>query len=99
MLVLETTTRKRVDMVQGYNITSKSLEKGDVVITKPRNVSSVLPNCKRKIIDGYRTRDIRMCDVPILYDEDNRESGSVLVSDMYAVKRDDVWIPIDHGNK
>ena len=99
MLVLETTTRKRVDMVQGYNITSKSLEKGDVVITKPTNVSSVLPNCKIKIIDGYRTRDIRMCDVPILYDEDNRESGSVLVSDMYAVKRDDVWIPIDHGNK
>ena len=99
MLVLETTTRKRVDMVQGYNITSKSLEKGDVVITKPRNVSSVLPNCKIKIIDGYRTRDIRMCDVPIMYDEDNRESGSVLVSDMYAVKRDNMWVTIDHGNK
>jgi hypothetical protein len=99
MLVLETTTRKRVDMVQGYNITAKSLEKGDVVITKATNVSSVLPNCKIKIIDGYRTRDIRMCDVPILYDEDNREFGSVLVSDMYAVKRDNVWIPIDHGNK
>ena len=86
-------------MVQGYNITSKSLEKGDVVITKPTNVSSVLPNCKIKIIDGYKTHTTRMCDVPILYDEDNRESGSVLVSDMYAVKRDDVWIPIDHGNK
>ena len=52
MLVVETTTRKRVDMVQGYNVTSKSLEKGDVVITKPRNVSSVLPNCKIKIMDG-----------------------------------------------
>ena len=33
MLVVETTTRKRVDMVQGYNVTSKSLEKGDIVIT------------------------------------------------------------------
>jgi hypothetical protein len=99
MLVLETTTRKRVDMVQGYNITAKSLEKGDVVITKPRGVSSVLPNCKIKIIDGYKTRDIRMCDVPIMYDEENRELGSVLVSDMYAVKRDNVWIPIQHDNK
>jgi|TARA_B100000900_G_scaffold404996_1_gene414022 hypothetical protein len=99
MLVLETTTRKRVDMVQGYNITAKSLEKGDVVITKPRGVSSVLPNCKIKIIDGYKTRDIRMCDVPIMYDEENREFGSVLVSDMYAVKRDNVWIPIQHDNK
>lgn len=99
MLVLETTTRKRVDMVQGYNITAKSLEKGDVVITKPRGVSSVLPNCKIKIIDGYKTRDIRMCDVPIMYDEENREFGSVLVSDMYAVKRDNVWIPIHHDNK
>jgi hypothetical protein len=99
MLVLETTTRKRVDMVQGYNITAKSLEKGDVVITKPRGVSSVLPNCKIKIIDGYKTRDIRMCDVPIMYDEENREFGSVLVSDMYAVRRDNMWIPIQHDNK
>ena len=99
MLVLETTTRKRVDMVQGYNITAKSLEKGDVVMTKPRGVSSVLPNCKIKIIDGYKTRDTRMCDVPIMYDEENREFGSVLVSDMYAVKRDNVWIPIQHDNK
>lgn len=99
MLVVETTTRKRVDMVQGYNVTSKSLEKGDIVITKPRNVSSVLPNCKIKIIDGYKTHIKRLCDVPIMYDENNREYGSVLVSDMYAVKRDNVWIPIDHGNK
>lgn len=99
MLVLETTTIRRVDMVQGYNITAKSLEKGDVIITKPRGVSSVLPNCKIKIIDGYKTRDIRMCDVPIMYDEENREFGSVLVSDMYAVKRDNVWIPIQHDNK
>ena len=65
MLVVETTTRKRVDMVQGYNVTAKSLEKGDIVITKPRNVSSVLPNCKIKIIDGYKTHPKRMCDVPI----------------------------------
>ena len=99
MLVVETTTRKRVDMVQGYNVTAKSLEKGDIVITKSRGVSSVLPKCKIKIIDGYKTRDIRLCDVPIMYDENNIESGSVLVSDMYAVKRDNVWIPIDHGNK
>ena len=99
MLVVETTTRKRVDMVQGYNVTAKSLEKGDIVITKPRNVSSVLPNCKIKIIDGYKTHPKRMCDVPIMYDENLREQGSVLVSDMYAVKRDNVWIPIDHGNK
>ena len=99
MLVLETTTRKRVDMVQGYNITAKSLEKGDVVITKPRGVSSVLPNCKIKIIDGYKTHPKRMCDVPILYDENNREFGSVLVSDMCAVKRDDMWMFIEHDNK
>jgi len=99
MLVVETTTRKRVDMVQGYNVTSKSLEKGDIVITKPRNVSSVLPNCKIKIMDGYKKHTTRLCDVPIMYDENNREYGSVLVSDMYAVKRDNVWIPIDHGNK
>ena len=98
MLVVETTTRKRVDMVQGYNVTSKSLEKGDVVITKPRNVSSVLPNCKIKIMDGYKNHTTRLCDVPIMYDENNREQGSVLVSDMYAVKRYGVWIPIDHGN-
>ena len=99
MLVVETTTRKRVEMVQGYNVTAKCLEKGAIVITKLRNVSSVLPNCKIKIIDGYKTRDIRLCDVPIMYDENLREQGSVLVSDMYAVKRDNVWIPIDHGNK
>ena len=99
MLVVETTTRKRVDMVQGYNVTAKSLEKGDIVITKPRNVSSVLPNCKIKIMDGYKKHTTRLCDVPIMYDENNREYGSVLVSDMYAVKRDNVWIPIDHGNK
>ena len=98
MLVVETTTRKRVDMVQGYNVTSKSLEKCDVVITKPRNVSSVLPNCKIKIMDGYKKHTTRLCDVPIMYDETNREYGSVLVSDMNAVKRDNVWIPIDHGN-
>ena len=48
---------------------------------------------------GYKTHPKRMCDVPIMYDENNREFGSVLVSDMYAVKRDNVWIPIDHGNK
>jgi hypothetical protein len=99
MLVLETTTRRRVDMVQGYTITAKSLEKGDIVLTRPHGVSSVLPNCKIKIIDGYKTRDIRMCDVPIMYDDDEREFGSVLVSDMYAVKRDNMWVTIDHGNK
>lgn len=86
-------------MVVGYTITSKNLKKNDIVITKPRGVSSVLPNCKIKIIDGYRTRDIRLCDVPIMYNESDREYGSVLVSDMYAVKRDNVWIPISHDNK
>ena len=50
-------------------------------------------------MDGYKTHIKRLCDVPIMYDENNREYGSVLVSDMYAVKRDNVWIPIDHGNK
>ena len=74
MLVVETTTRKRVDMVQGYNVTSKSLEKGDVVITKPRNVSSVLPNCKIKIMDGYKKHTTRLCDVPIMYDERQTEN-------------------------
>ena len=86
-------------MVVGYTITSKNLKKNDIVITKPRGVSSVLPNCKIKIIDGYRTRDTRLCDVPIMYNESDREYGSVLVSDMYAVKRDNVWIPISHDNK
>mgnify|MGYP001150428638 FL=1 len=86
-------------MVVGYTITSKNLKKNDIVITKPRGVSSVLPNCKIKIIDGYKTRDIRLCDVPIMYNESDREYGSVLVSDMYAVKRDNVWIPISHDNK
>ena len=99
MLIQQTTTRRRIDMVQGFTITSKNLEKGDIILTKPRNVSSVLPNCKIKITDGYKNRDIRMCDVPILYDEENREQGSVLVSDMYAVRRDNMWIPIQHDNK
>jgi|TARA_R110000796_G_scaffold29182_1_gene79134 hypothetical protein len=99
MLNIVTTTTRRTDMVVGYTITSKNLKKNDIVITKPRGVSSVLPNCKIKIIDGYRTRDIRLCDVPIMYNESDREYGSVLVSDMYAVKRDNVWIPISHDNK
>ena len=99
MLIQQTTTRRRIDMVQGFTITSKNLEKGDIILTKPRDVSSVLPNCKIKITDGYKNRDIRMCDVPILYDEENREQGSVLVSDMYAVRRDNMWIPIQHDNK
>ena len=99
MLVVETTTRKRVDMVEGFTVSSNNLEKGDIVLTKPRGVKSVLPRCKIKIIDGYKTHTKRMCDVPIMYDENLREQGSVLVSDMYAVKRDNVWIPIDHGNK
>ena len=99
MLVVETTTRKRVDVVQGYNITAKSLEEWDVVLTKPRGVKSVLPNCKIKIMDGYKKHSIRMCDVPIMYNEEDREYGSVLVSDMYAVRRDNLWITIDHGYK
>ena len=99
MLVVETTTRKRVDVVQGYNITAKSLEDWDVVLTKPRGVKSVLPNCKIKIMDGYKKHSIRMCDVPIMYNEEDREYGSVLVSDMYAVRRDNLWITIDHGYK
>jgi|TARA_R110000823_G_scaffold24292_1_gene71876 hypothetical protein len=99
MLNIVTTTTRRTDMVVGYTITSKNLKKNDIVITKPRGVSSVLPNCKIKIIDGYKTRDIRLCDVPIMYNESDREYGSVLVSDMYAVKRDNVWIPISHDNK
>ena len=86
-------------MVVGYTITSKNLKKNDIVITKPRGVSSVLPNCKIKIIDGYKTRNIRLCDVPNMYNESDRDYGSVLVSDMYAVKRDNVWIPISHDNK
>ena len=99
MLNIVTTTTRRTDMVVGYTITSKNLKKNDIVITKPRGVSSVLPNCKIKIIDGYKTRDIRLCDVPIMYNESDREYDSVLVSDMYAVKRDNVWIPISHDNK
>ena len=98
MLVVETTTRKRGDMVEGFPVSSKNLEKGDIVLTKPRGVKSVLPNCNIKIMDGYKKHTTRLCDVPIMYDETNREYGSVLVSDMYAVKRDNVWIPIDHGN-
>ena len=86
-------------MVVGYTITSKNLKKNDIVITKPRGVSSVLPNCKIKIIDGYKTRNIRLCDVPIMYNESDREYGYVLVSDIYAVRRDNVWIPISHDNK
>jgi len=99
MLNIVTTTTRRTDMVVGYTITSKNLKKNDIVITKPRGVSSVLPNCKIKIIDGYKTRNIRLCDVPIMYNESDRDYGSVLVSDMYAVKRDNVWIPIYHDNK
>jgi len=99
MLNIVTTTTRRTDMVVGYTITSKNLKKNDIVITKPRGVSSVLPNCKIKIIDGYRTRDTRLCDVPIMYNESDREYGYVLVSDIYAVRRDNVWIPISHDNK
>lgn len=99
MLVVETTTRKRVDMVEGFTVSSKNLEKGDIVLTKPRGVKSVLPNCKIKIMDGYKKHSIRMCDVPIMYNEEDREYGSVLVSDMYAVRRDNLWITIDHGYK
>ena len=99
MLNIVTTTTRRTDMVVGYTITSKNLKKNDIVITKPRGVSSVLPNCKIKIIDGYKTRNIRLCDVPNMYNESDRDYGSVLVSDMYAVKRDNVWIPISHDNK
>ena len=73
-------------MVQGYNVTSKSLKKGDIVLTKPRKCILGIPNCKIKIIDGYKNRDTRLCDVPIMYDEANREYGSVLVSDMCAVR-------------
>ena len=98
MLILETTTRKRVDMVQGYNITAKSLNKGDLVLTRDRP-ESVIPATKIKIIDGYKNRDTRLCEVPLFYDPSQSEFGSVLVSDMYAVKRDNVWVPIDHGNK
>ena len=64
-----------------------------------RGVKSVLPNCKIKIMDGYKKHSIRMCDVPIMYNEEDREYGSVLVSDMYAVRRDNLWITIDHGYK
>ena len=99
MLVVETTTRKRVDMVEGFTVSSNNLEKGDIVLTKPRGVNSVLPNCKIKIMDGYKKHSIRMCDVPIMYNEEDREYGSVLVSDMYAVRRDNLWITIDHGYK
>ena len=99
MLVVETTTRKRVDMVEGFTVSSKNLEKGDIVLTKPRGVKSVLPNCKIKIMDGYKKHSIRMCDVPIMYNEEDREYGSVLVSDMYAVRRDNLWITIDHEYK
>ena len=74
-------------MVQGFTVSSKNLEKGDVVLTKPKRTKVGHSNCKIKIIDGYKNRDTRMCDVPLFYDRRERECGSVLVSDMCAVKK------------
>ena len=97
MLVV-VTSRKRKDVVQGFTITSKNLEKDDIVLTK-LHCESVTPETKIRIADGYKNRDTRLCEVPLFYDEKQSEFGSVLVQDMYAVKRDNVWIPIYHENR
>jgi hypothetical protein len=97
-MMVVVTTRKRKDVVQGFTITSKNLEKDDIVLTK-LHCESVTPEIKIRIADGYKNRDTRLCEVPLFYDEKQSEFGSVLVQDMYAVKRDNVWIPIYHENR
>jgi|TARA_R100001086_G_scaffold231854_1_gene152758 hypothetical protein len=101
MLIQQTTTRRRVDTVQGFTVSSKNLKKGDLVLTKPERErpESVIPSTTIKIIDGYKNRDTRLCEVPLFYDRSQSECGSVLVSDMCAVKRDDMWMLIEHDNK
>ena len=93
MLVLETTTRKRVDVVQGYNITAKSLEEWDVVLTTP----SPTPAKLVLLHDYDDKKDTISCRLKL--EPKGYVDTEVKVSDIYAVKRNNVWIPIDHGNK
>ena len=93
MLVVETTTRKRVDVVQGYNITAKSLDEWDVVLTNPRPTPA-----KLELLHDYDDKkDTISCRLR-LYPKGYVDT-EVKVSDIYAVKRNNVWISIDHGNK
>ena len=52
-MMVVVTTRKRKDVVQGFTITSKNLEKDDIVLTK-LHCESVTPETKIRIADGYK---------------------------------------------
>ena len=75
------------------NIKPTEIKKGDIVMTGS-NPDSVTPLTKIEILDGYKNRTTRLCKVPLFYDTNQFDIGSVWVKDFAYLMQGDDMIPI-----
>jgi len=75
------------------SIKPTEIKKGDIVMTGS-SPDSVTPLTKIEILDGYKNRNTRLCKVPLFYDNNQFDIGSVYVKDFAYLMQGDDMIPI-----